>query len=714
MLLQTKSLLAKLMATENLHIEQRRVETAMFNIKTRVLTVPILDESVEDYTYDLFMGHEVGHALYTPFEDWVEAQVADLQKSILNVVEDSRIERKIKFKYPGLRNSFVKAYKDLDEKNFFGTKGVDLNKLNFIDRVNLHQKVGAGLNIEFTDFERVLLTEVESTEKFEDVIRVSKKIQEYMEDEIKKEVEQQEKGKQKIKVKVEQGDEESSDDTSGLDYDPENDEIEVEFDDKFKQPSELKDDAKSTEQDGKGSTTTTQADSESELDKAIKSAIERAIEERVRSFTDEAYKENEKSLYHQGSGQYSYVNLPTFDVKKCIFDYKDLYKLYKQDYNIVDMNKFNKIRTDSNKVVSYMVKEFELRKNAEQSKRTTIAKTGELNMTKVFSYKFSEDIFRKISITPGGKSHGLVMFLDWSGSMHNHLENTVKQLISLVLFCKKVNIPYEVYSFTDESIQEYTTYQETQHEYDLQMGSISLMNVLSSRMSAADFTYACAALVHMSICRSPSWMRLGSTPLNEAISCAMEIIPAFQKKNNLQIVNTVFLTDGDANCTRSVYEEKDEHGYKRTRYIPNYISDVIVLRDKKSKNEVTVRLSGRASGAEFTHGFIKLLKEKTKCNIVGFYIASGREFNNAAEKWYEKTDIQDAKDSFRKNNYAVLKNSGFDEYYFLRSNALDTDEEEFEVKENATQRGLISAFSKYAGSKVENRVVLNRFIGMIT
>lgn len=713
MLLQTKSLLAKLMATENLHIEQRRVETAMFNVKTRVLTVPILDEEVEDFIYDLFMGHEVGHALYTPFEDWVEAQVAEVQKSILNVVEDSRIERKIKYKYPGLRNSFVKAYKNLDEKNFFSTKGLDLNKLNFIDRVNLHQKVGAGLNIHFTDFERSLLTEVESTEKFEDVITVSKKIQKYMEDEVKNQVEQEERQKQKIKVKVTQGDEEDNNSSDGFDYDPENDEIEVEFEGQFKKPSELKDDAQPANDDGEGSKITSMSDSNSELEKAINSAIEKAIEERVRSFTDEAYKENEKTLYHQGSGQYSYINLPTFDVDKAVFDYKALYKLYKEDYNYIDTQQFNKIRSDSNKVVSYLVKEFELRKNAEQSKRTTVAKTGELDMGKVFSYQFSEDIFRKISITPGGKSHGLVMFLDWSGSMHNHLENTVKQLISLVLFCKKVNIPYEVYSFTDESIQEYSTYQNTNDEGDLQMGQISLLNVLSSRMSAADFTYACSALVHMSRERTPDWMRLGSTPLNETISLAMEIIPAFQKKNNLQIVNTVFLTDGDANCTRSVYEEKDEHGYKRTRYIPNYSSNVIVLRDKKSKNEVTVRLSGRSYGAEFTHGFIKLLKEKTKCNIVGFYIASGREFNNAAEKWYERSEVGNAKESFRKNNFAVLKDSGFDEYYFLRSNKLDTDEEEFEVKENVTQRGLISAFSKYAGSKVENRVVLNRFISMI-
>jgi hypothetical protein len=51
----------------------------------------------------------------------------------------------------------------------------------------------------------------------------------------------------------------------------------------------------------------------------------------------------------------------------------------------------------------------------------------------------------------------------------------------------------------------------------------------------------------------------------------------------------------------------------------------------------------------------------------------------------------------------------------LRSESLNTDDDEvFEVKENATTRGLVSAFSKYHGNRISSRVVLNRFIGMIS
>ena len=132
-----------------------------------------------------------------------------------------------------------------------------------------------------------------------------------------------------------------------------------------------------------------------------------------------------------------------------------------------------------------MAKEFELRKNADQQKRASIAKTGELNLNKVYAYKFTEDIFKKMTVLPDGKSHGLVMFLDWSGSMSDHMENTMKQLINLVMFCKKVNIPYEVYAFTSEHKDAYHVKFKAG---DLDLHKFKLMNLLSSKMSASEFT----------------------------------------------------------------------------------------------------------------------------------------------------------------------------------------------------------------------------------
>ena len=110
-----------------------------------------------------------------------------------------------------------------------------------------------------------------------------------------------------------------------------------------------------------------------------------------------------------------------------------------------------------------------------------------------------------------------------------------------------------------------------------------------------------------------------------------------------------------------------------------------------------------------------MLKVRTQCNIIGFYVLSGREFGRVANIFFPRSsDHAKLKSEFRKEKYKIVTNAGFDEYYLLRSEGLDTDDDtEFVVRENATTRGLVSAFSKYAGNRLSNRVVLNRFIGLI-
>jgi len=115
--------------------------------------------------------------------------------------------------------------------------------------------------------------------------------------------------------------------------------------------------------------------------------------------------------------------------------------------------------------------------------------------------------------------------------------------------------------------------------------------------------------------------------------------------------------------------------------------------------------------------YLELLKFRTNCNVLGFYILSGRDFGKYCYKFFpmlQGWQMQDVKIKFRKEKSMILTNSAFDEYYLLRSEGMDTEEQgEFEVKENATTRGIASAFAKYSGNKLSSRVVLNRFIGMI-
>ena len=67
-----------------------KLSTASFDVKNRVLTLPIFKEQSGD-VYDMLIAHECAHALWTPFEQWEEIDKQEL-RSYVNVLEDSRID----------------------------------------------------------------------------------------------------------------------------------------------------------------------------------------------------------------------------------------------------------------------------------------------------------------------------------------------------------------------------------------------------------------------------------------------------------------------------------------------------------------------------------------------------------------------------------------------------------------------------------------------
>jgi hypothetical protein len=721
-LIETKSMLAKLMATENITIEQRPVSTAGFDPTSRLLIVPILDNKISSQLYDLFMGHEVGHALYTPPTALDEAREKKIHRTVINVVEDSRIERKIKQKYPGLTKSFVKGYNELMDRDFFEIAGEDLNELILIDKINLHTKGGPSQGIKFNGVERYLLDKVENTQTFEEVVEVAEEIAEYMR--LQEEQKQTQKTKKVNKDQIEPGDEieETPEEQSIEETDEEQSPDEGEDGDENDEDSLDGDENDEDSLDGDESEEKGAEEGVDDHNNSGKSEAEKDEERKnIKSRTDEAFHKNESKLYDNSVRSMAYANVPEFDINEGILDHKALYNRYKKgdvnNYPYYSCKKsFNKIRNESTKVVSYLVKEFELRKNAEQMKKVSISKTGDLNMNKIFSYKFSEDIFKKISVVPNGKSHGLVIYLDWSGSMSNHMPNTIKQLFNLVLFCKKINIPYEVYAFTNQT--ESKIYRFDAKPGDLAMESFCLLNLLSSRMTASEFMYAGSVLCALGGIGASEgssrcyWTNLSSTPLNQAVITAMEIVPAFQKKNRLQIVNTVFLTDGESDSVQGIYDSTNSVS-------TIYGFDRVVLRHNKTRiQETAVTLGHGGFNVNVTSALVKILKEVTKCNVVGFYVLSTSEFSKKINKFIDERtsrQVDKLQVDFRRDNSVVVTSAGFDEYYLLRSQGLAIDDEaELEVKDNATTRGLVSAFTKYTTSRLNNRVVLNRFIKIIS
>ena len=136
----TKSQLAKLLATENITVQENNVKTASFDVVNRILTLPIFKTDSKDVT-DMLIAHECAHALYTPTDGWKKHADDDELRAYVNVLEDTRIDKLVQKKYPGIVNNYLNGFDILNSKNFFGIKDKDINTdLMLIDNINLRSK----------------------------------------------------------------------------------------------------------------------------------------------------------------------------------------------------------------------------------------------------------------------------------------------------------------------------------------------------------------------------------------------------------------------------------------------------------------------------------------------------------------------------------------------------------------------------------------------
>ena len=184
---EVKGQLAKLLATEDLIIENRKVSTASFDVSRRVLTLPMW-EKASGVVYDLLVGHEVGHALYTPADNWT-IDYPDIPMSYVNVLEDVRIEKLMKQRYPGLSKTFYSGYSQLAEQDFFELSEHVVEDMGLADRINIHYKIGSFEDVSFSDEEQYFVDKAFKTETFKDVLKLAQELYTYIKE--KREQEEQ-------------------------------------------------------------------------------------------------------------------------------------------------------------------------------------------------------------------------------------------------------------------------------------------------------------------------------------------------------------------------------------------------------------------------------------------------------------------------------------------------------------------------------------------
>ncbi len=716
---EIKSQLAKLLATEDLVVEHKQVETAQFNVQTRVLTLPIWDKASND-VYDMLVGHEVGHALFTPDEDWTEK--VKIPQQFVNVCEDVRIEKLMKRKYMGIAKTFYRGYNELNDKDFFQIEDEDITKFNLADRINLFYKVGSFVDLVFSDTEKKIVDLVGSAETFDQMLDAAVTLYDYCK--------QQQEQQQKV---------------ANIDaHNQEKQDIKMDF------PQPTEEDGEKEETEGK-SPQSPQMDASGDEGGDLPEQSEPEYEPDVQ--TADSLQDNLQSLVNKDGVDSVYVEVPKLNLDNIIIDnaeihaHADLHFIEQQEkaneilyregisknlYEEAD-GEYVKFKRDAQKEVSYLVKEFECRKAADNYARSTTSRTGVLNTAKLHTYRFNEDLFKKINVVPDGKNHGLVFILDWSGSMAGVMMDTVKQLYNLVWFCRKVNIPFEVYAFTQEwhrsalDSYERSSFKNELYdkkEYVFQIDdTFSLLNLLTSKVNSKTLEhqminiFRTAASFNQNIntyYSYPSRLQLSGTPLNETLVALHQILPQFQKENKVQKVQCIVLTDGEANTlgyhrevTRTWRDGEDDTFLGCRRLNPQ----TSFLRDRKCGKTYAFGYDYH----EFTDTLLTNLKDRfPTVNFIGMRLLANRDALRFAKCYHSEYSKEYAtiQTNWRKQKSFIINNSGYDAYFALSASNL-ADDVEFEVKDDATKAQIKRAFVKSLKTKKLNKKVLGEFIQLV-
>jgi len=749
MMRNKKNTIAKLLAEEDIFVIHKQMETAYFDVKNRELGLPIWKENaINDVEEELMVCHEIGHALETPLSMLEDATIRKIEHSVVNVLEDARIEKKVKNKYLGTVRIFNAGYDSLIKKDFFGTSGKDLATFNLIDRINLFFK--GNTDVVFSDEEKVWVDRTAKTETPNNVLDLAEELIAWMSDN------PESMGSPDESDEGESGDEANESSGAGDTGEDSNDKKEGKENVSSKNVSESDDTDSNTSSGGDDSVDDgdTSTDDKKELEvpnkkdvvEGGKSGEGAASTPNITAETDSKFGKSITDARDMNAEDVNYVRVNDIDLDKVVVSYKkvieDNERYYEKDrFFFATGEEVAELKKSSKKTVAYMVKEFEMKKSADAYARAAVSKTGSLDMGKLHTYKYNEDLFKKVTTLPGATSHGLVMCLDWSGSMSENLEGTLTQLFNLIWFCRRTNIPFEVFAFSNV----YSKYNEMELKREagaFDIDKFSMLNFFSSKMSTEEEM----KMMHYVWMIANQWgqrawdidgypqrasasYQLGGTPLNEAIIAMMKIVPKFKNETGVQKVHSIFLTDGSGSSLNAknewkldTYESSESYGEQVLS--TTAIQGKCVITDPVTNK--TIETEDRYWSA--TPLLLELLKNRIpEMNVVGFFVAgSGKQgkvksdtLRYAIDGWRNKynsdEDIRKALADLNKNNVFVAKSKGYDEYYILPGSG-QLSVEDFEMSDElvgASKAKLKTAFAKSSAGRISSRPLLNKFIAMV-
>jgi len=808
------------MATENITVEyDSSAQTASFNMESRLLTLPVWKDLSDD-ALDMLIGHEVSHALHTPAGakplmdacNAIDSKNPMVAKDYINVVEDARIERMIKARFPGLKRSFAQGYRQLMERDLFGIKGKTLADLPLIDRINLQYKIGWLVEVPFSSAELPLAQRVAKTLTWDDVVALSKEIY----DLAKKQSQDQNQGgdsdqsdgaegeegeeglgasKDKQQGEEEETDADSlpSDEDEGEDEDGESNGTDNDSDSDADEESDSTGEGEEGEnedaEDGNvggesKSDTDMDADAADSDDADSKEGDSKGDPEESKSTDNPAPMSQTARATEQALGKMVdttaakvyYADIPDPD-KGYVIPLKEVQKSLREwttaSSGVTVANAaYAAWKTNNAPAVQVLATEFDRRKAADAHKRTAVAETGALDPNRLHAYRIAEDIFLQNAYVKDGKNHGIILLLDMSGSMGPIFHDTMIQLVTLAHFCRRVNVPFSFYGYTDrddKKIVREPSFKKT--SFGAESIRTRLFTLLSDGMKQNEFMELCGMLLLASYSAGgglpethptskavaslnwrkpyypPEWMALDNTPTNGALLGMPYMVEEFKRVKRVQIANLIVLTDGEPSdsMTQWNYTAAAAKNPNNDRWNNGRIR--VVWRDTKRRKEyaATYTYTGwdktkheyELSRDDQGSTLMQIVRDRSDAKTIGIHLTSkrngaayAREISGRLVKGESKDPkenqifaaarlaVQEKTEDFWSDNdwVGIPMGKGFDEYILVRTDVKseDWDLDEVDMNSKSGLRDLRKTFTKSMAATRANRPLLTRVADLIS
>jgi len=369
----------------------------------------------------------------------------------------------------------------------------------------------------------------------------------------------------------------------------------------------------------------------------------------------------------------------------------------------VDVEENAEFLRTAKSVVGNMVKQFEMKKAADLNKRVSVARTGVLDVMRLTRYKFDDDLFLRNTIIPNGKNHGMIMLVDWSSSMSHVLKDTLRQVVVLSMFCKKLNIPFDVYAFQSSphpfkaykplkdgesyydrtGVEGFTVMKDFDSEKHVEIRDFCLLHLLSSTSKKNSWMKALNNVLVLSQWR-PGIFGLGSTPLDDALLSMPQIIEDFQRINKSQVMNLIVLTDGQTTGSP-------------VRGNTTLIAD----------NGTHCRGQG---GYDSTTTCLRYVYNQTGCNMLGLFVCEAKGHALHQVDWNSRDK---AMAGLKNDNYFQNPVDGYHAHFLVRNTEISGGDIFEGLDEYASPTKIRNTFIKELGNRKKAFSYTNRFVDMI-